>query len=438
MKLLTLSIATFAITQLGAMNQMDYGTFNERMAQLRERLENSAYRRGISVGIQGTMKIAPSDHMPISIKFDDISIASWNLLTDQFTWNYFRDVGEKPYFADVKRDGKALDWRTLFSDFGNFVFNNSEIKKDENNEDYYDIKITKEFLNSFLAEKRLKHQQLKEKLIQDENYDAKIKRSEGTMKDAEIFVDLVLDSTNPNHGDIQTSIRHAIEIKYAYTKGYLRWEERLQKIKENKFLVENLASHNFFCFQECTEPQDMLTLLKNKNGDKNLAMLSHAVEEETKDNCVIIYDQNKYELEQLSNFGLANNSKPCIIAKFRSLENNTSIIIGSIHHSGRGKSELKFILEKVNLLLQGNEDIPILLLGDYNHQRPFYANDLIDSDFDLKMPSGPTMAGLEHGNLNKAIDGVLTNRPTETTVEVLPQGTFASQVVLPFKIEFEF
>lgn len=422
-------ILLFTLVCASAINSMEREKLPlERRQQLQEQLEKSAFRKGISVGIQGTMKIAPSDHLPITVTFNDISIVSWNLLSDDFIWNYFRDVGEKPSFAAHKREGKALDWRSVLNNFGNFVFNNSELDKDG----IYQINITPQFMKAFITEQKLNHQKLQESTQNEE----KIKRSEHVLKDEETFVNLVLNTTNPDYQDVKTSLIHAIEIKYAITQGYLLWEKRFAKIIENRSLVKSLTPHNFFCFQECTNPQDMFKLLQT-NTRKNLAMLTHAVEEQSKDNCVIIYDKNKYKLEEHISFGLASNSKPCIIAKFNSLNTNTPMLIGSVHHSGRGKSEMSIIMEKVNSLLQGDTNIPVLVLGDYNHQIDFYKNDIIGTNFDLKMPSNPTMAGLEHGNLNKAIDGVLTNRPVDTTVKVLDQKIFASQVTLPIEITFE-
>lgn len=419
----------FTLVCASQIHSMERGKISiERQQQLQEQLEKSAFRKGISTGLQGTMKIAPSDHSPITVAFDDVSIASWNLLSDQHTWNFLFDVGRKRYFAEHTRDGKAIAWRDVFNDFGNFVLNNSEIDKAGT----YTIKFNKKLMDDFIAEKNLMHQKIQES-TQDEE---KIKQSENNLKDAESFIQLALDNTNPNHEDIKTSLVHIMEIKYSIAKGYLRWEERLKKLKENKFLVKNLAAHNFLCFQECTNPDDMLTLLQ-KNTHKHFAMLDHVVKADSKDHCVIMYDKNKYELEKRINFGLASNSKPCIIAKFRSLKTNEPIIIGSIHHPGTGKSEINVIIEQANTILHGAKDIPVFILGDYNHRSEFYAQDTANTGFELKMPHSPTMAGFEYGNLNIAIDGVLTNRPAETRVDVLNQKTFASQVTLPIIITFE-
>lgn len=419
----------FTLVCASALNSMERNQLPlERKQQLQQQLEKSAFRKGISTGIQGTMKIAPSDHSPITVTFDDIFIASWNLLSDEHTWNFLFDVGRKRYFAEHTRDGKAISWRNIFNDFGNFVLNNSEIDTSGT----YKIKINKKLMDDFITEKKLAHQKLQESVQNEE----KIKQSENTLKDTESFVQLVLDNKNPDHEDIKTSLVHIIEIKYSIAKGYLRWEERLKKLKENKFLIKNLATHDFLCFQECTNPHDMLTLLQ-KNTHKHFALLDHVVKANSKDHCVIMYDKNKYALEENHNFGLASNSKPCIIAKFHSLKTKKPIIIGSIHHPGTGKSEMPLIIEQVNVMLKNSKDTPVLVLGDYNHRSEFYTQDTTGTDFTLKMPNTPTMAGFEYGNLNVAIDGVLTNRPAETRIDVLNQKTFASQVTLPIIITFE-
>jgi hypothetical protein len=386
----------------------------ERKQQLKDQLENSAFRRGVSAGVQGTMKVAPSDHSPITVKFGDVSLASWNLLSDEHTWNFLFNVAEKQYFAEHKRDGKPIAWRDVFSDFGDFVLSKAAIDQFG----MHKITITNKLMNDFIA------------------YEETVKRPDRIIKDAQEFVALVLDNTNAHHEDMKASIVHIMEIKFAMAKGYLRWEERLKKIEENKLLVRSLGSHDILCFQECTNPQDMLTLLR-KSSSKNFALLDHVVKAGSKDHCAIIYDENKYMLEKHNNFGLAENRKPCIMAKFRSLKTNTSLIIGSIHHPGTGASEISLIIKQVNLLLQGATDIPVMVLGDYNHQSDFYKKDTMGTGFDLKMPNSPTMAGFEYGNLNVAIDGVLTNRPAETSVKVLEQTAFASQVELPIEIKFE-
>jgi hypothetical protein len=382
----------------------------ERKQQLQEQLEGSAFRKGVSGGIQGVIKVAPSDHSPITVKYDDITIASWNLLSDEHTLNFFFNVSEKKYFAEHKRAGKPIAWKEVFNDFGHFVFNNSEVDQSG----VYKINITKKLMDDFIAAKKLKQQDI---------------------QDAQEFVNIVLDSTNPYHEDIKTSLIHILEIKFGIDKGYLQWKERFKLINQNKLLVKNIVQHDFLCFQECTNPQDMLTLVQN-NSQKDFAMLYHRVKANSEDNCVIIYDKNKYELIRHHNFGLAQNRKPCIVAQFRSLKTDESLIVGSIHHAGTGKSEISLILEQVNQLLQGANDV-VMVCGDYNHQSDFYRQDLMSTGFELKMPSKPTMAGFEYGNVNKAIDGVLTNRPIATTVHVLEQGMFASQVVLPMNITFE-
>lgn len=415
----------FTLVCASALNSMEREKLPlERRQQLQQQLEKSAFRKGISTGIQGTMKIAPSDHSPITVTFDDISIASWNLLSDEHTWNFLFDVGRKRYFAEHTRDGKAIAWRDVFNDFGNFVLNNSKADKSGT----YTIKISKKLMDDFISEKKLKHQKLQES-SQDKE---KIKQSENNLKDAESFIQLVLDNKNPDHQDIKASLLHILEIKYSIANGYLRWEERLKKLKENKLLIKNLIAHTFLCFQECTNPNDMLALLP-----KRFAMIDHVVKANSKDHCVITYDKDTYKLEKHTTFGLNQNKKPCIIAKFHSLKTNAPIIIGSIHHPGTGKSEMNLILEQVNTMLQGAKDIPVFILGDYNHRSEFYAQDTTGTDFTLKMPNTPTMAGFEYGNLNVAIDGVLTNRPAETSVKVLDQKTFASQVELPIIITFE-
>lgn len=403
-----------------------FSRYNENKKQLSEKLESSAFRRGVSVGMRGMMKIAPSDHLPITITFrKNISIASWNLLSDQFIWNYFREFGEKPYF-EIKRDDKALDWKTVFKDLTGFLFKNSV----RDQKGIYQIKFTAKLMEDFLAERRENLENLKA--------DEKTKtRAENALRDEEAFISLILDRDHPHHEDMKISLIHALEIRYAIDSGYLRWEKRFEKLAENKSLASGLAQHDFFTFQEATEPQDMLDLIRKYNR-KEFGMLVHRVENQSKDHCVIIYDRNKYALEgSPKTFGLAKNTKPSMIAKFRSIIDGKPIIIGSIHHAGRGKSEMKDILEQIQLL-KGSEDVPVLIAGDYNHQSAFYQNDLTGTGFNLIMPNAPTMAGFEYGNLNKAIDGVLTNRATEVNVGVLPQNVFASQVELPIIVEFEF
>jgi len=146
-------------------------------------------------------------------------------------------------------------------------------------------------------------------------------------------------------------------------------------------------------------------------------MICYKVWETSKDNCVIIYDKNKFHLSESMNFGLAFNRnthqylKPCLVAKFISLIDKKSVVVGSIHHPGTRGSELSTIIEKANCLEDNLEKsfIPTIILGDFNHQANFFEKDLVNSNYTLIMPATGTMAGFEYGNNNMPIDGALTN-----------------------------
>lgn len=420
--------------------------FLKNKAVLKEKLEQSAFRKGISPAIQGIMKLAPSDHVPITVNFDGTSLASWNLLSDEHTSNFFLDVGRKKHFIEhpLRTDGKKISWGSVLEKLGLFILENSFKDK----ENIYQIQITSELLNKFVEAQRQRAQKLQNHLnsISGENNIkqalSKIEKAINNIKDAEELVALLTDTKHTQHDDFKNSLIHIIELSYSIHYGFVRWENRLNKIRENKRLLTNLVSHEILCFQECTNPKDMLNLLQywseENQLDKKFSMISYAVENNSKDNCVIIYDQNKYLLEDYEYFGLSFNSatqqytKPCILAKFHSLNNQNSFIVGSIHHPGGRVSELSSILEKVKIL---DTNIPVIVLGDFNHEDIFFRNDLKDSKFSMVMPRSGTMAGFEYGNNNKAIDGALTNSLQPVKVDLLQQYPFAEQVTLPIKIE---
>ena len=421
--------------------------YDLRRSNIKEKLEQSAFRQGISTGLQGLMKIGPSDHLPITVNFNGILMVSWNLLSDQHLKNFIFDIAQKEHFVtnSLRSDGKKINWRSFLQSFGAFIKKNL-IEGPES----YQIKITRELFENFLQEHYLTLIELKTTTDEINQIQKQIETTDELIKDTEEVIKLWLNTDHEDHEDFKISMKHIVEIIYSMNYGCLRWTERFNRIKENKALLHKFVSHDFFCFQECTNPTDMLELLQTFSEsiflNKNYQMICYRVGETSKDNCVIIYDKNKFHLLESMNFGLAFNRnthqylKPCLVAKFISLIDKKSVVVGSIHHPGTRGSELSSIMEKAYCLAENSEKsfTPTIILGDFNHQANFFEKDLVNSNYTLIMPATGTMAGFEYGNNNMPIDGALTNDTSNVQVRTIKEISFAEPVMLPLSIEFLF
>ncbi|MGD9591293.1 MAG: hypothetical protein AB7V32_02100 [Candidatus Berkiella sp.] len=391
-----------------------------------EVLFNNPFRYGLNVNVQGLFREAASDHLPISITYhktsdNNIAMLSWNLLADIHLGNYYRNV-------------KIFD----------------SIEKDENIENENVFKHRAHWLLSYLAEALLKQGQ--DVVINEDVFDEIIeiidfsqeRNPQKAKQDARKIIHYFLDQNNPNHEVFIQSLIHSVEIAYAKSQGYLKWEHRLELIKANKNLVKKLVKKDILCFQECTNPEDMLNLLRENSG-KNYKMIIHKVSEGTNDHCVIIYNADKYELSlddnnepKIHRFGLAKNTKPCLLAKFREVNkpDKKEFVIGSIHHPGGNESELKAIkLELDTFLKKSITQDPVFILGDFNHDNQFFKNENTEN-FKVKMPQKGTMAGPDFGSVNKPIDGVMSNKADKLSIKPIKMP-LAPRVELPLRIVFK-
>ncbi|MBS0285735.1 MAG: hypothetical protein JSR17_00040 [Proteobacteria bacterium] len=399
-------------------------THKRALADL-EYLLNNAFRYGLNVDIQGLFREAASDHLPISIAYNTpdgnkLALASWNLLADVHLGNYYRNV-------------KIFD----------IIENDPNIKNDNS------FKRRAHWLLSYLAEKLIK--QGKDVVIDEDEIDnllasidfSKERNPEKAKSDARNIIHYFLDKNNPKHEIFIQSLIHSVEIAYAKSQGYLKWEHRFELIKNNKALIQKLNKKDILCFQECTNPEDMLKLLRETSG-KNFKMIQHRVSGRTNDHCVIIYNADKYELSadnnnqpQVHRFGLANNTKPCLLARFYALDDaeKKEFVIGSIHHPGGPEKSIKEIKHELDTFqAKAHPQEAVFILGDFNHDRQFFENENIEN-FEVKMPQKGTMAGPDFGSVNKPIDGVLSNRAGGLDVKTITMPA-APRVELPIRIEF--
>lgn len=385
---------------------------------------NAAFRQGLNVDVQGLFREAPSDHMPISIKFSDnnekINMASWNMLADVHLGNYYRNVK----IFEILENDASIPKENAFKQRGHWLLS------------YIAQALLKQGNEIIIQESEL------EQLI--EQIDLSKERSPAKAKDdARRIMQHYTNPDSPHREEFIQSIIHSVEIEYAKTHGYLKWEHRFDLIKNNKILISQLGKKDILSFQECTNPNDMLQLLRTTTG-KNYKMIQHKVSERTNDHCVIIYDADKFDIAKNINgenevlkFGLNNNTKPCMLARFFPKNDNElkPFIVGSIHHPGGKENDIKEILaqvEKLNPDKSQNDNV--FILGDYNHEQHFF-KEALPENFNMIMPSKGTMAGPDFGSKNKAIDGILTNMENQTRVSTIPMQQ-AARVELPIKIEF--
>ena len=437
-----LSMYHYAHTFFSTKNQAVCDALNEKLAY-------SAFRYGVSPAISGITKIAPSDHLPITTCINGITCASWNLLCDDYISNFFLDVADKPYLLEnlSAKTRHQVGWHVTLKQLGMFVLEHAS----QSSGGQYEINLHTSLLDDFIKASHENVAKMQRMLANNpsQNLDGTIALKQyqcavEEAKNAEEIVTLFTDSRHPNHNDFKNSLIHAIELAYSISKGNLQWSNRFKKIAEDKTLINNLISHDVLCFQECTSPSDMLTLLQTHadrmGAGKKFSLIKYPANPSSNDHCVLIYDENILQLDHYDTFNLSFNpykqqfSKPCIIGQFRNLSTQETLQVGSIHHPCSGESKLPVILEKA----RANGEIPTIILGDFNHAASFYKNELIDTNFALTMPTRGTMAGFENGTHNQPIDGVLTNTGRPAYVNVFANLTVAEQIALPLAIKIDF
>ncbi len=418
---------------------------------LKRTLTTSSFRRGISTERFGLLLQAPSDHLPISAvihrkKGGNLNFASWNLFADQHLHWVFAQVSGLEYLNKVVKrecpdeniycEGKYNNLNFFFLELTQFL-----AKKKEKS----DIKISAEMLRPFILVENQDSRLIK--AVDPLNIQKQIQLVEKARIDIiELFIRaLRLESPNKDApecahaNEIELAIKHSLEVSYHITddKGALRWANRFKLIQDNKKLAHRLGALDFLCLQECTKPTDMFSLFDPARYN----MLSHRVNPQTNDHCVIIYNKNRFTiLAPAPVLNAIDNAKPYIFAKFQEIDTGKTFVVGSIHHPGgdAGHNRLPMLQEiAIQLSDPTAPATPFYILGDYNHTKDFFSPDMPEGT-NIFYPTIGTMSAADYGNANKAIDAIMTNdNPESIEVDILSELSDAVPAPpLPFQIDF--
>jgi hypothetical protein len=218
-----------------------------------------------------------------------------------------------------------------------------------------------------------------------------------------------LKAEGPNKQDFALSVAHSLQILHHIEYGGLKWtkdvDSRLGQLKESKVSEEMqkiLDKGGFVCLQECTRPQEVLSLIALDNN--KYQMITHNVGEGSKDNCVIIYDSSIYKVSKEKKLALAHDKKkPALVVKFSNKSSASEVIIGSIHHPGGVENDMEKVMQAIAGLK--SEGCKVVIAGDFNHEEKFFELEGLSS---FKSELG-TMAANDYNNRNKAIDLVFSN-----------------------------
>ena len=405
---------------------------SERKQQLEHALASASFRKGISAFRYGLITSGISDHLPISGSVTsntngNINIFSWNLLSDDHTFNSFMNVtGTGILIGDLREPSNTeqphdrlclekikqkyfpeetgiiklkyydgMNIKFFFSELSQFLYANKKVTSHHpGNSTNYEIEFTASTLDRFIIE------QTSVKLRPDAS-DEDITLIQ---KERQYILDILLDKDNPNHHEYQLAIRHALEIIFHLKEGSFTFDNRLLRLSEQKELLANMQRQDILCFQECSVPADLQHFLENETG-KNISSISTSTKEGNKDHVAIMFDSNKYQLTGpapiKSSFG---GRKPYIIATLENILTKEKIIVGSIHHPGGRENVLDELKGHIKILQDEIGDVPYFIMGDYNHTSDFFHDPL------LQFPDHATLTANDYDNYGKSIDGVLTNK----------------------------
>ena len=199
--------------------------------------------------------------------------------------------------------------------------------------------------------------------------------------------------------EFELAIKHSMEIVYHIKNknGSLRWKNRFELLANDKDLLSDLKSHDIICLQECNDPDQIVDLL-NSGSDK-YDFIKHNIRKGSLDNCVIIYDKNRFKLIENTKFALGNSKKPAILASFEDKNHQSKpCVIGSIHHPGGDYYEMDKVQDEALKLINGVFNAPIMILGDHNNTKQEFSHNRVDGVlFETTGPKTGTMAGIDHG-----------------------------------------
>ena len=396
-------------------------------ALLEKKLSGSAFRRGTSAHRLGLIQDGISDHLPINILAGTTSIISWNMLAEAHLYNNFMNIsGSKQLFATLSPDniyGGSENSNKLyyyFSELGQFLY-------DKRTDDV--ITFDKILLDQFNSLPKYVS-----KLALSRDPETAAKKLKLMTESRAAIAAILMNSDHDDAHEFQLAIQHSVDLIYhiKHDHGALKWSNRFNQLKENRPLIDTLYRADFLCFQECTSPLDIQSLLPNKES------LVHRINNTTNDHCVILYDKEKFKLIKSIRCTLDQGKKPFIIARFENIETGKQLIVGSVHHPGGKENHLHDIIKEMNELKDSpNEEIEFYIPGDYNHVQDFFKIDP-QFNYDLLYPTLGTMAGSDYGNMNESIDVLLTNVSADTIhVERVNNLQISRPVEMPLRVHFK-
>jgi hypothetical protein len=414
------------------------GSFKEKCLSLEEKLTHSAFRRGTSAFRLGLIPTGPSDHLPLIAKIKhqeqaNLTLLSWNLLADDHLFNNFMNISGIRLLADILKEhypeGNSYYNQQenklfyFFAELAQYLYKNQANNR---------IHVTKKLLQEFIA---IKNQSSNLARSRDPKIaEEKIKQVENARAEIIALFCKALALNFSQAHELQLAIKHSLEMIHHIEnpQGALKWVNRLQHIKDNSALIDQLQNSDFLCLQECTKPDDIVCLLKT--DEKEFRSITFRVDERTNDHCALIYDNKKFALIGEPIKYALENKKPCIFAKFQDRNTDQCFIMGSIHHPGGKHNLLEDLLKQAASFKQApDEKINFYILGDYNHTENFFKHP------NLIYPAQGTMAGCDFGNINCPIDALLTNHNASAIDLQLAVGLSVSTPAqrLPLVVQFE-
>jgi hypothetical protein len=422
--------------------------FLERKIKLQNAFLKSSFRQGTSLFRLGLVPVSVSDHLPVEITTElhgtTHAMFSWNMLSDEHLFNNFMNISGLKIIHDkmnqLLEKGNIYTIKSMeyhfFAELAQFLYtrkNTSEkiITIDE--------VLLKEFCNLESQGTRLFG-----RAISDE-------QKEQIQLARNAFLALYKSDDFEISHEVKESIHHSLEMIYHIKDGSLLWENRLKELKNNAALMSTLLSKRILMFQEVTNPNDLLSLFSQT--PQSMTVISHNSHPEddsnpdrkSKDNCVLMFDTNRYQLiEPPPPFKGDIHKKPYLFLVLKDKNTEKSFIVSSIHHPGGHIDYRQEYLNVVQEIREAHHDLsmPYIIAGDYNHtQAQFKALEEEDASITSPMmiyPMTGSMAANDYGNLNQAIDAVMTDCPTDYIEVKTAEGVAISRPSnpVPYSIRF--
>ena len=417
----------------------------------------NAFRLGTSANRLGLIPQGPSDHLPLQVQVhlddqSDLKLISWNLLADTHLYNNFQNIsGSKCLAAAIINkypegnayyNNKADKLYYFFSELAQFLYKaKKEIEKTTETEYKEEIEVSRELLERFKLTKNQPSNLAMSRHPETEKANTKAVES-AREKIIDILLNHIFEFDNKIKSDddgheFRLAITHSLELIHhiEHPSGALKWDNRFKLIKDNTTLVNEITNCDFLCLQECSNPENMLSLFKDTH-----AAITHRINDRTTDHCSIIYNKNKYQLIVEPIKHSLQGKKPCIFAKFRNIDSGKDCIVSSIHHPGGNHDMVEELLEKINsLIVPPDDNIPFYMLGDFNHPSSFFEKKIAEHEnCNIISPKQSTMAGADYNNTNLAIDLIVTNQNASRVNLSRPKGlSFSAPAPRKLLVNFE-